>query len=114
MEASEQLRTDPREGLDVAREHRAPSSDRYHPTAAIIDGVESTAERSWERDRLTKALEGVSEEQRQVLMLAYFHGLTHVEIAQTLDQPLGTVKTRIRLAVHKLRDALKDELRSED
>ena len=56
-------------------------------------------------------LEGVPEEQRQVLMLAHFSGLTHVEIAQTLNQPLGTVKTRIRLAGHKLRDLLKDELK---
>ena len=83
-------------------------------TAATVDGVDSAAERSWERDRLLSALEGVPTEQRQVLMLAYFHGLTHTEIARTLNQPLGTVKTRIRLAVRKLRDALEGEFGTGD
>ena len=74
-------------------------------------GLEQRAEQSWERERLQSALAAVPEEQRQALVMAYFHGLTHVEIAKALDQPLGTVKTRIRLAVQKLRDALKDEFR---
>ncbi len=83
-------------------------------TAAVVDGVNSAAERSWERDRLLGALENVPAEQREVLMLAYFRGLTHTEIARTLNQPLGTVKTRIRLAVRKLRDALEGDLEIPD
>ena len=56
------------------------------------------------------ALAALPEEQRRVVLLAYFEGLTHSEIAQRLDQPLGTVKTRLRIAHQKLSAAL-DHLR---
>ena len=80
-------------------------------TPLSVVGLEHRAEQSWDRERIQSALTAVPDDQRQALMMAYFHGLTHVEIAKALDQPLGTVKTRIRLAVRKLRDALKDEFR---
>ena len=53
------------------------------------------------------ALAALPAEQRRVLMLAYFEGLTHTEIARRLDQPLGTVKTRLRIAHQKLAEALR-------
>lgn len=53
------------------------------------------------------ALAALPEEQRRVVVLAYFEGLTHSEIARRLDQPLGTVKTRLRIAHAKLAEALK-------
>lgn len=53
------------------------------------------------------ALAALPSEQRQVVLLAYFEGLTHSEIAQRTGQPLGTVKTRLRLAHQKLADALR-------
>ena len=75
------------------------------------DGPELRAERNWERQQVRDALETLPPEQREVLLLAYFKGLTHVEIAEALGQPLGTVKTRIRLAVQKLRDRLQSDLK---
>jgi RNA polymerase sigma-70 factor, ECF subfamily len=56
--------------------------------------------------RVSGALQELPPEQRQVLELAYFEGLSQTEIATRLDQPLGTVKTRARLALRKLRDRL--------
>lgn len=60
--------------------------------------------------RVNTAMQSLPAEQREVLELAYFEGLSQTEIADRLSQPLGTVKTRARLALRKLRDRL-DALR---
>jgi RNA polymerase sigma-70 factor (ECF subfamily) len=60
-----------------------------------------------ERQKFVReALNLLTPEQREVIELAYYSGLSHSEIAQKLNQPLGTVKTRTRLGMMKLREAL--------
>lgn len=58
------------------------------------------------RDAVRKAMETLSPVQREAVELAFFQGLTHVEIAEKLNQPLGTVKTRIRQGLIRLRKHL--------
>jgi RNA polymerase sigma-70 factor (ECF subfamily) len=55
---------------------------------------------------LRGALDELPDEQRRVIELAYFGGFTHIEIASMLDLPLGTIKGRMRLGLHKLRGQL--------
>jgi RNA polymerase sigma-70 factor (ECF subfamily) len=57
--------------------------------------------------RVAAALATLSPPQREAIELAYYEGLSQSEIAARLDQPLGTVKTRVRLAMEKLREALR-------
>jgi RNA polymerase sigma-70 factor (ECF subfamily) len=62
--------------------------------------------RSEELFAVRKALDGISPDQRRALELAYYDGLTHSEIARKVGAPLGTIKTRIRTALTRLRDTL--------
>lgn len=63
------------------------------------------------RERVRRELEALPAEQRQVLELAFYEGLTQTEIAARTGIPLGTVKTRTLLAMKKLRAALRDHIR---
>ena len=69
-----------------------------------------------ERGRLIEsALQNISADQREAIELAYFGGLSQSEIAERLQSPIGTIKTRIRLGLRKLRDLLlAQDLRAED
>jgi RNA polymerase sigma-70 factor (ECF subfamily) len=60
------------------------------------------------RDQVIASLNALPPEQQQVLELAYFSNLTQAEIASRLNIPVGTVKTRIRLGIAKLREAFRD------
>jgi RNA polymerase sigma-70 factor (ECF subfamily) len=73
-----------------------------------VNGPEQAAGLAMERERVRAAIAQLSEEQKQVLALAYFQGLTQSQIAAGLGLPLGTVKTRIRLGMEKLRRLLNE------
>jgi RNA polymerase sigma-70 factor (ECF subfamily) len=57
-------------------------------------------------EQVRMALKNLPDSQRSVIELAYFEGLTHQEIASKLNEPIGTVHTRARLALQKLRETL--------
>ena len=61
-----------------------------------------------EEDAIASALGALPMAQRKAIELAFYEGLTHPEVAERLREPLGTVKTRIRLGMQKLRDMLSD------
>jgi RNA polymerase sigma-70 factor (ECF subfamily) len=67
-----------------------------------------------EFDMVKEAMQRLPEEQRRVVEMSYFGGYTQVEISEMTGQPLGTVKTRMRLALRKLREALTDRIASSD
>lgn len=70
-------------------------------------GPDQTTEDAERADHVREAMAQLSPPQRKAIELAFFEGLSHSEIAEKLEEPLGTVKTRVRLAMGKLRDALR-------
>jgi RNA polymerase sigma-70 factor (ECF subfamily) len=70
------------------------------------DDTAETAERNVEHQTVREALEALPPAQRRTIELAYFGGYTHVELAELMGVPLGTVKGRMRIGLQKLRRAL--------
>jgi RNA polymerase sigma-70 factor (ECF subfamily) len=71
--------------------------------------TEESVERNMQLQRIRAAIAALPFEQRQALSLAYFQGYTHRQIAEILGEPPGTIKTRILLAMRKLRHSLQEE-----
>jgi RNA polymerase sigma-70 factor (ECF subfamily) len=85
---------------------RKESLDVLGDAPANVASPEDVAAISERQKIVREALDLLTPEQRQVIELAYYSGLSHSEIAEKLNQPLGTVKTRTRLGMMKLREAL--------
>lgn len=93
-------------GMDMARRRKPVAALEEVPVAIAPDRAEDEALQAERSTAVRLALEALPTEQWLVVELAYFGGLTQSEIAETLSEPLGTVKSRIRLAMQKMRDAL--------
>ena len=74
----------------------------------VGNSPEDAAETAFRREQVLAAVAQLPPDQRQALAMAYFGGYTHRQIAELLEQPLGTIKTRIRLAMRKLRALLQE------
>jgi RNA polymerase sigma-70 factor, ECF subfamily len=100
--------------IDELRRMRARPAPVYedveHPVIQqLIDEQSDVPALVWTIEQRRAIIEAMSElpaAQRQAITLAYFGGLSHQEIATKLDRPLGTIKTRVRLGLHKLSSLL--------
>lgn len=76
-----------------------------------LDGAEAASEEADRREegaRVRTALQQIPDDQKKAVELAFFGGLTHEQIAEKLNAPLGTIKARIRRGLLKLRDFMKE------
>jgi RNA polymerase sigma-70 factor (ECF subfamily) len=88
-----EARPPPADWLDAGLDHA--------PAEADIAGADAA--------RVAEAVEGLPDEQKRILRLSYYRGAAHSEISRELNLPLGTVKSRLRLAINRLREALGSE-----
>lgn len=102
--------------IDLVRRRRSrPEKDSLSwfelPATALLNGhnPETATELALQQAQIRAAVAQLPADQQQALALAYFKGYSHRQIAEELGQPLGTIKTRIRLAVQKLRQLLPDD-----
>lgn len=90
----------------TARGQHESALDPAFDAVAGGQSAEESAILTESRQRIRAAMSLLSAEQREAIELSFFSGLTHTELAERLGQPLGTVKTRIRLGMMRLRTAL--------
>jgi RNA polymerase sigma-70 factor (ECF subfamily) len=98
--------------LDGLRSERANTACAWESFAEGFDildpgqGPERLAQARQTQSRMAYILQELSAEQRQVIELSFYEGMSHVEVAEKLQLPLGTVKSRIRSALGKFRQAV--------
>ncbi|HEX2326360.1 MAG TPA: sigma-70 family RNA polymerase sigma factor [Chloroflexota bacterium] len=98
---------------ELRRRRTQPEVEGLQEQLAAVEESDADPSRSLtqveEREAVQRALAQLPEAQRKPIQLAYYGGLTQVEIAQLLSEPLGTIKTRMRLGMQKLRVLLASE-----
>ncbi len=87
---------------DVQKFGGGPEAHPDNPGCPVADTLDSER-----RLRTREAMEALTEDQREAIELAFFDGLSHSQIAEALTQPLGTIKTRIRQGLIRMRDSLR-------
>ncbi len=100
---------DCRRRIEVRTRSEAGIGGRLESDAGVSDAGSGPEEQHLggeRRDRVRSALAELPSDQREAIELAYLGGLTHVEISRRTGAPLGTIKTRIRLGIGKLRERL--------
>lgn len=102
--------------IDVVRSRRRTTTmtdpDGYETLERIPAGgasVESQVQQNLDRERIMRALATLPESQKEVILLAYYEGFSQSEMSERLGLPLGTIKTRVRLAMQKLRAVLQED-----
>lgn len=92
----------------VRFEHRKKRTDPHpgEPSVESTLGSDELLQFAYDGRRLRAAMSVLTADEKAAVEAAFFGGLTHAEVAARLDQPLGTIKTRIRSALHKLREEL--------
>ncbi|MFC4713408.1 RNA polymerase sigma factor [Planococcus dechangensis] len=94
--------------VDLIRKQKKPSVplDEVAEVESTETSVEETVEVKEKREQIHEAVRHLSDEQQKMVDLFYFKGYTHETIAEKCGIPLGTVKSRIRLALKKLKTSL--------
>jgi len=105
-----------RRAVDLVRRHEARArAETASAMPEVEDGPEADVVeaqlQSWQKKKLAELLGKLPAEQREAIRLAYYDGLTYVQVAKTLGIPEGTAKTRLRSALGKLRTLLTEEAR---
>ena len=96
--------------IDLIRKEKRPELDGEDPALRPPETprADDVADAGQRAERIRAAMAELPAKQTQVLKLAFFAGKPHTEVAAELDLPLGTVKSRIRLALAKLRERIED------
>ena len=102
--------------IDVIRSRRRTATmtdpegyETLERLPSVGASVESQVQQNLDRERIMRSLATLPDNQREVIMLAYFEGYSQSEMAEFLSEPLGTIKTRVRLAMQKLRAAMQED-----